>query len=293
MIFFNYTPLIAVVGLYSLFSIDARGRAPEAPSEKEQVTYLGVRTEALPTAMSKQLSLPMGMHLSVVQVGPNSPAEKAGLQEFDVLLKLDDQTLVNEDQLKKLVRLKNPHEQIILSLLRNGKSREIQVVLEETEITKEVSRSATRNRLFQDPFLKDEIFNDFWDERFEDFLMKVPGIGLRNNQFYPQVRPNISNRQSKEKKDLGDPLHNSDSEDPLHQPGSDIQSFSFSSSQSQKVITDEDGTLEWTERDGQKFLRATDPLGNLLFEGPINTVEEKNEIPSKLSERLKKLEGKF
>ena len=284
MIFFNYVSLIAVVGLCSLFSIDARGRAPETLTGKEIATYLGVRTEGLPAAMSKQLSLPMGLHLSVVQVGPNSPAEKAGLQEFDVLLKLDDQTLVNEDQLKKLVRLKNPQEQITLSILRNGKSREIQVVLEETEMTKEVSRSTSRNRLFQDPFLQDKFFNDFWDERFEDFIMKDPGFGLRNNQFYPQVRPNISNRQSKIRKDL---------EDPLHQPGSDIQSFSYSTSQSQKVITDEEGTLEWTEKDGQEFLRATDPLGNLLFEGPINTDEEKAKIPLKLSERLTKLEGKL
>ena len=284
MIFLNYSPLIVVVGLCCLLSIDARGRAPETPSGKEQVTYLGVRTEGLPAVLSKQLSLPIGLHLSVVQVGPNSPAEKAGLQEFDVLLKLDDQTLVNEDQLKKLVRLKNPQDQITLSILRNGKSRDMQVILEETEITKVVSRSASRNRLFQDPFLKDEFFNDFWDERFEDFIMKDPGFGLRNNQFYPQVLPNISNRQRKISKDL---------EDPLHQPGSDIQSFSYSSSQSQKVITDEDGTLEWTERDGQKFLRATDPSGNLLFEGPVNTDEEKAKVPPKLSKRLNQLEGKL
>ena len=93
MILPNYVSFIAVVGLCSLLSIDALGRAPETPSEKEQVTYLGVRTEGLPAVLSKQLSLPIGLHLSVVQVGPNSPAEKAGLLEFDVLLKLDDQTL--------------------------------------------------------------------------------------------------------------------------------------------------------------------------------------------------------
>ena len=244
MILFNYTPLIAVVGLSSLFSIDTRGRAPETLLEKKKQLIWVSERKVCRRHGAKQLSLPMGLHLSVVQVGPNSPAEKAGLQEFDVLLKMDDQTLVNEDQLKKLVRLKNPQEQITLSIFANGKSKEIQVVLEETEITKEVSRSASRNRLFQDPFLKDEFFNDFWDERFEDFIMKDPGFGLRNNQFYPQVRPNISNRQGKIMKDL---------EDPLHQPGSDIQSFSYSSSQSQKVITDEDGTMEWTEKDGRSF----------------------------------------
>ena len=156
MILPNYISFIAVAGLCSFLSKDARGQVSEAHTGKEKATYLGVRTEALPAAMSKQLSLPIGLHLSVIQVGPNSPAEKAGLQEFDVLLKLDDQTLVNEDQLKKLVRLKNPQEQIILSILRNGKLREIQVLLEETEITREVSRSASMNRLFQDPFQKNQ-----------------------------------------------------------------------------------------------------------------------------------------
>ena len=121
--------------------------------------------------MSKQLSLPIGLHLSVIQVGPNSPTQKAGLQEFDVLLKLDDQTLVNEDQLKKLVRLKIPQEQVILSILRNGKSREIQVVLKKPKsrrrFTVRLPGTGCSRILSQMSF-----FNDFWDERFEDFIMK-------------------------------------------------------------------------------------------------------------------------
>ena len=56
--------------------------------------------------MSEQMNLPTGVHLSVDQVSPESP-DSAGLKLFDILLKFDDQILVNSAQLKALVRMKN------------------------------------------------------------------------------------------------------------------------------------------------------------------------------------------
>ena len=84
---------------------------------------------------------------------------------------------------------------------------------------------------------------------------------------------------------------NLQTDDPVHQPGADIQSFSYSSTQNQRVVTDEEGTLEWTEKDGNKYLRVTSPSGELIFEGPINTKEERNLLPLGVSERLKKIES--
>ena len=286
MISHSLSGFLAVSILICVFGKVSFGRSSKPDREMEQVTYLGVRTESLPSAMSKQLSLPMGLHLSVVRVGPDSPAEKAGLREFDVLLKLDEQILVNEDQLKKLVRLQRPQDPITLNVLREGKLLNVVVVLEETQVPKETYSSSRNplmydrsNRPMRNPFFDDELLRDFWDDRFEDFILKDPNFGLRNNRFFPQVRSKSPKGQPKV---LGDP------EDPLHQPGGDAQSFSYSSSQSQKVITDEDGALEWTEKDGQKFLRATDSSGNLLFEGPVNTEEDWSKVPKKLSQKLKK-----
>ena len=283
--FLAFSILICVFGKVSF------GLSSKPDREMEQVTYLGVRTESLPSAMSKQLSLPMGLHLSVVRVGPDSPAEKAGLREFDVLLKLDEQILVNEDQLKKLVRLQRPQDPITLKVLREGKLLNVVVVLEETQVPKETYFSYGNplthdrsNRPMRNPFLHDELLKDFWDDRFEDFILRDPNFGLRNNRIFPQVRPKSPKGQPKV---LGDP------EDPLHQPGGDAQSFSYSSSQSQKVVTDEEGILEWTEKDGQKFLRATDSSGNLLFEGPVNTEEDWSKVPKKLSQKLKKSGFRF
>ena len=189
--FLAFSILICVFGKVSF------GRSSEPDREMEQVTYLGVRTESLPSAMSKQLSLPMGLHLSVVRVGPDSPAEKAGLREFDVLLKLDEQILVNEDQLKKLVRLQRPQDPITLKVLREGKLLNVVVVLEETQVPKETYSSSRNplmydrsNRPMRNPFLDDELLKDFWDDRFEDFMMKDPNFGLRNKtDSFPKFDP--------------------------------------------------------------------------------------------------------
>ena len=77
--------------------------------------YLGVHTSRLDRAVSHQLNLPKGLHLQVESVATGSPAENAGLKLHDILLKFDDQLLVNPEQLKTLVRLRNPGERVTLS----------------------------------------------------------------------------------------------------------------------------------------------------------------------------------
>ena len=57
------------------------------------------------------------------------------------------------------------------------------------------------------------------------------------------------------------------------------------------VQTDDDGTLHYTEKDGEKFLRATNPQGELVFEGPVNTEDERKSLPKGLLKRLKALEN--
>lgn len=102
--------------------------------EREKVAFLGVRvTEAAP-ALRHQLGLPARMGLVVEQVLPGSAAAEAGLQRYDVLQKLDDQLLINEEQLSVLVRSHKPGDSVTLTLFRDGKSQPITVKLAEREL---------------------------------------------------------------------------------------------------------------------------------------------------------------
>ena len=91
-------------------------------TDPAKVAYLGVHTEKLSPGTSHQLNLPIGAYLEVVYVGKESPALEAGIQSYDVLKKFDDQILINQEQLKQLVQMKQPGDSVILQLLRKGKN---------------------------------------------------------------------------------------------------------------------------------------------------------------------------
>ena len=246
--------------------------------------YLGVHTSRLDRGTSYQLGLPTGVHLQVEKVAPGSPAEEAGVKLYDVLLKLDDQLLINPEQLKTLVRLRNPGERISLSILRQAKPLSLSVEL--LEIPENHRDSFERERMnHPDPFDINSLFGH--GDRMRDFF--------RRHSF---DFPDISNFQ--EQPLFSDPRQQGSSvppstspktqDDPLHGNGSNTQSFSYSSSTQQITLSDEEGSLQWTEKDGLCFLRATDFEGNIVYEGPITTPEERSKLPTSVLERLQIVE---
>lgn len=94
-------------------------------------TYLGVVTSAASEALAEQLKLPKGTGLVVDFVDGQSPAA-AGLRKNDVLVRLDDQVLVNPEQLAVLVKMRKPKAKVSLTLLREAKEQKVTVELGET-----------------------------------------------------------------------------------------------------------------------------------------------------------------
>ena len=246
--------------------------------------YLGVHTSRLDRGTSYQLGLPTRVHLQVEKVAPGSPAEEAGVKLYDVLLKLDDQLLINPEQLKTLVRLRNPGERISLSILRQAKPLTLSVEL--LEIPENHRDSFERERMnHPDPFDINSLFGH--GDRMRDFF--------RRHSF---DFPDISNFQ--EKHLFSDPRQQGSSvppstspktqDDPLHGNGSNTQSFSYSSSTQQITLSDEEGSLQWTEKDGLRFLRASDLAGRVLFEGSISSDEDREKLPPRVRERLQAMQ---
>ena len=261
------------------FQLHAKNKSPESP----KIAYLGVYASKVNPNVSHQLKLSRNLYLSVERVEKGSPAEKAGIQQFDILLQLDDQILINPDQLKYLVRSKKPKDEVSLHFLSRGDKKNTTLVLGGIiqPIEDEFENTQSNNRLFsnRDPFDMDRFFSN--QPEFQELLRRHRsdiGQSLNFNRNKGRFRP------MPPKKDLHD--------DPLHQNPTS-HSSSQKSSHSQVMVTDEEGTLEWTEQDGQKSLRATDPNGKVLFDGPIDTAKEKSLLSKKLKSRLEKLESQF
>jgi membrane-associated protease RseP (regulator of RpoE activity) len=105
----------------------------EEPLRTGPVTFLGVSATPPPRELAAHLPIPEDTGLVVEGIVPDSPAAKAGLQQSDVLTKLDDQILIHPRQLSVLVANHKEGETVKLSYIRKGEAKEAAVVLGERE----------------------------------------------------------------------------------------------------------------------------------------------------------------
>gem|GEM_PF-4663632 len=91
---------------------------------------LGVKTHPLPEWAAEQMNLRYGEGLLIKHVLNNSPADKAGLYNNDIITKIDEQVVGTPQHLRDLICEKEALEKVTVSILRQGKPLSIDVTLE-------------------------------------------------------------------------------------------------------------------------------------------------------------------
>ncbi|HEY0863352.1 MAG TPA: PDZ domain-containing protein [Lacunisphaera sp.] len=239
--------------------------------EKEKVTFLGVETAPVSRTLAAQLGLGRDTGLVVVRISEKSPAAEI-LKEDDVLTRLDDQILVNQQQFGVLVRSKKEGDEVKLTVVRSGKETTVKAKL----ATHEVPRMAAAfsfpgapggmtwsmgalpeglARLRQLPGMDDDDAKD---------VLRMIGREHRNFMATPGVR--IFRRGGK-----GSTI--------LDLPNSNIS------------YSDDDGSIEIKADEGKRQLTVKDAQGKVTFQGPINTEEERKKLPPEVVKQLEKLDN--
>lgn len=72
-------------------------------------------------------------HLQVARVIPESPAATAGVQNGDVIVAIDDETIQSRWDLAQAIRWKGSGSELTLSILRDGRPHELSTVLSERQ----------------------------------------------------------------------------------------------------------------------------------------------------------------
>jgi serine protease Do len=91
--------------------------------------YIGVRPRALEGELAKAFGTTQGV--LVEQVYEGSPAAQAGLQHGDVIQSIDDEPMDDPVELVRTIGSHDPGEELVLRVLREGESRDIEVRLAE------------------------------------------------------------------------------------------------------------------------------------------------------------------
>lgn len=93
--------------------------------------FLGVFPQDVTTPIAKQFGLDETTGALVAEVTPSSPAEKAGLKVGDIVTEIDGKTVKDSQYLRNHVANTAPGEKISLKVLRDGKTKSLDVTVKE------------------------------------------------------------------------------------------------------------------------------------------------------------------
>jgi serine protease Do len=98
-------------------------------SGKVERGYIGVtmNPEGLTQELAESFGLDKNIGVLVTEVEPESPADKAGLKQGDVILKMNDKEVRSNESLRNTISLMAPGTKIDLVIFRDGKEKEIKV----------------------------------------------------------------------------------------------------------------------------------------------------------------------
>ncbi len=237
--------------------VPSPGRPFDQASEKEKVTFLGVETAPAGRALSTQLGLSRDTGLVVAHVLENSPAA-GSLKEDDVLIKFDDQLLINMPQLGVLVRSKKVGDEVKLTLIRGGKEMSVKVTL----VAHEVPKMAF--------FMGD-------GPRDIDRLHALPGVG-------PDRARDVMRMIARERGNFvtGPKVH------VVGRAGRGATVVDLP--QSNIFYSDDDGSIEIKAENGKRSVTVKNPKGDVVFSGPLDTPEDRARLPAEVNQRLEKIE---
>ncbi len=95
---------------------------------------LGVEGGELNSKVSKELGITDTEGFYVSKVTKNSGAEKAGLQEGDIIKKLDNQSINSFAELSGYINTKRPNDKVQVTFVRDGKTKVVGVTLVKKEL---------------------------------------------------------------------------------------------------------------------------------------------------------------
>ncbi|EDP94179.1 Do family serine endopeptidase [Kordia algicida OT-1] len=91
---------------------------------------LGVNITTLNSKLAKEKDIDLTQGVFIASVNDGSAADKAGLKNGDVIVKVDDRDVKTSPELQELIALKRPGDAVTLLVNRKGKEKEYKVTLQ-------------------------------------------------------------------------------------------------------------------------------------------------------------------
>ena len=108
-------------------------------------SWLGVYIQPLDADAAKALEMESRDGALITQVVDDSPAQLAGIEEGDVIVKFDNKKISDPSNLRNIVSLMPPGSKSDIVIFRNGNKKTLNVILQELKEGKEVAVKTSSN----------------------------------------------------------------------------------------------------------------------------------------------------
>ncbi len=237
-------------------------------AETEKHAFLGVVTYPVDEVTMSHLGINHGLVIKAIDA--NSPASTA-LQQNDILLKLNDQLLMNPSQLASLIKTHNIGDTVQASYLRAGEegSAEVKLAEKKAQTANKALQKSANAALANSEILRNEfqILNSSTLDSINDLQISVDGQEINIGEVV----------------DLSSILGGL-----ADANGSVMTSINTVAS---SISVDGDTTYQITSQEGKTSVKIKEG-GKLVFEGPYHTDEDKATVPKKYRKHLDDLSSK-
>jgi serine protease Do len=132
------------MGISFAIPMDEAIRVSEQLRSKGRVTRgrIGVQIEPVTKEIAESIGLGKAQGALINQIEPGAPADKAGLEAGDVILKIDGKPIEKSVDLPRLVGNTPPGTKSTLTVFRRGATKELSIVIAELEPEKVAKKSS-------------------------------------------------------------------------------------------------------------------------------------------------------
>lgn len=260
---------------------------PEAQKPQQEAQnprpFLGVILDPVPEMLASHLNLKPGEGVMVLETLKQGPAEKAGLKAHDVIVEINGKPVGSVDDVRAITAQHQIDDEIKLTAYHNGKRQHFPIVLEAAPDRMPAPQAPNMGQLpreFQDgPFL------DNLPDKHADMIREA----LRRNL------QALENPRDLNGLNQNDDLHQElmqrmqDMQGQLENMGN-LQLKMNGNIESSVRLLDNQGSIEMKSRNGNRHVKVFDKQGELIWEGPYDTEQDKAAVPEDISKRIERLD---